>query len=503
MNKTPATISLVMCVLGLLVGFNAKRQISGTIKAKDAVSASKPERQSSREPTARGNAVATPLPKIHSEETLETMIAQGESATYAGLALWMLDASGPDIAAYWEFRKNGKLDGDMKRLLFINWTRLDPQAAIASTAGTKDATIPWWAWASHDPQAALSAADPDRLKDVARGIGEFQPEWLREHFDLIPEEAQREALNGLMTWKEDGDHVATLDFLKKHGIDFHSNLFRTLARKDPWAAYDWLQKNDKLNPGEYGPIDILLDTMKSTHPDDLERLAAMTPSGALKRKMEDAIFNNLLLNDPEAALAKAKATDAPLVAAGRLGQIGLSLLGSDPEKAFGIGADILAVSPESLAPEMRIENNGNSSSWNGDKSTAEKFLSSLLLKDPARTLELTTTGSEAVSKPFRELSEEWAERDLTAYTNWVNRQTDPRIQDAAAGQVVRQLATQGHFQEAVQWALGGEAPERRYLSSLTRQWARSDRGEASVWLESADLPEAMKGKLRNLINSNE
>ena len=63
-----------------------------------------------------------------------------------------------------------------------------------------------------DPQAALAAADPEQITSVANGIGQMQPEWLREHFDQIPEDARRSALNGMITWKEDGDHVAQIDF---------------------------------------------------------------------------------------------------------------------------------------------------------------------------------------------------------------------------------------------------------------------------------------------------
>ena len=495
MNRTSATITLAMCALGLLVGYAAHKPA-----AEIDAPVSKPEQRTSRESASGANTAPIQLPKIHSDETLETLIAQGENATYAGLALWMLDASAPDIAAYWEFRKNGEFGGDMKRLLFLNWTRLDPQAAIAAVAGTDNASIPWWSWAAHDPKAALSAAGADRLKDVARGIGEFHPEWLRENFDKIPEKFQRDALHGLMTWKEDGDHVATLDFLKKQGIGFHTNLFRTLARKDPWAAYDWLEKNDKLDPQDNGPIDILLDAMKSAHPDDLERLAATTPSGALKCKMEDAIFENLLATDPAAALARAKSTDAPLIAAKRLAIIGNSLLTSDPEKAFQIGADILAASPFQLAPERRIQIGDDSSSWGASDYTAQSFMESLLIKDPGKTIEMTTIGQETASKLFQELAEKWAERDLVSFTEWVNRQPASPIRRAAAGQVANQLTSQDHFQEAADWAISGDMGN---LYNLARQWARSNRAEASGWLDTANLPESEKSQLRNIINRQE
>ncbi|MEO7098681.1 MAG: hypothetical protein ABI162_04925 [Luteolibacter sp.] len=500
MNKTSASITLFMCALGLLVGYAAHKH---GIEKENGAPVSKTERRRPPDIASGGNAVAIQLPQIHSDETRETMIARGENATYAGLALWMLDASAQDIAAYWEFRKNGKFDGDMKRLFFLNWTRLDPQAAIAAVAGTDNAATPWWAWAAQDPQAALAAAGPDRMKDVARGIGEFQPEWLREHFDQIPEAFREQALNGVMTWSEDGDSVATLDFLKKQGIGFPGFLFRTLARKDPWAAFDWLEKNDKLDPRDNGPIDILLDAMKSEHPDDLERLAATTPSGALKRKLEDAVFANLLATDPDAAMAQAKATKTPLVEARRLATIGASLLIADPEKAFSIGADILVVSPEKLGPEMQIQYADSRARWGMEKNPAATFMDSLLIKDPARTLDMTTVGTGPVSGTFKDLSEKWAERDLVAYSEWVNLQTDPRIRNPASRQVVSQLSSQGQFHEAAEWAMSGEKPDSNSLYGLAHQWSRSNRAEASAWLESADLPESEKASLRNFIKRNE
>ncbi len=500
MNKTSVTITLFLCALGLLVGYAAHKH---SIEKPNGVPVSKSETRRSLDTESAGNAVAAQLPQIHSDETLETMVARGESATYAGLALWMLDASAQDIAAYWEFRKNGKFDGDMKRLLFLNWTRLDPQAAIAAVAGTDNAGVPWWSWAAQDPQAALAAAGPERMKDVARGIGEFQPEWLREHFDQIPEAFREQALNGVMTWSEDGDSVATLDFLKKQGIGFPGFLFRTLARKDPWAAFDWLEKNDKLNPRDGAPIDILLDAMKSAHPDDLERLAATTSSGALKRKLDDAVFANLLATDPEAALAQAKATKTPLVAARRFAEIGASLLASDPEKAFGIGADILAVSPGKLGPEMQIQSTGYTQLYGAEKNPAATFMESLLIKDPARTLDMTTAGTDPVSGTFKDLARKWAAQDLVAYSEWVNLQTDPRIRNPAARQVVSQLSSQGQFHEAAEWAMSGDKPDPGNLYNLAHQWSLNNRAEAAAWLESVDLPEAEKASLRNFIERNE
>ncbi len=328
----------------------------------------------------------------------------------------------------------------------------------------------------------------------------MQPEWLREHFDEIPEDVRQAAMDGMITWKEDGDHAARLDFLMANGRGFNPSAFKTLALKDPWEAYDWLEKNDKLDPRDNSAVDILLETMKSGSPDDLQRLAAMTPSGALQRRIEDAFFENLLVSDPAAALAKAKSTEAPLIAAGRLAKIGNTLLDLDPEKAFAIATDILITCPDKLTSEKRIESTNGSSTWSSEESAAQAFMESLLIKDPARTLEMTTAGLENVSQTFQELSGKWAERDFVAYTEWVNLQTDPKIRNAAASQVVSTLSSLGHFQEAAEWAMSAD---KSNLYNLTWQWARSNPSEASAWLDSAEIPEATKVNLRTIIHRKE
>jgi hypothetical protein len=505
MSRKSATIAVVMSLLGLLGGYFANRPATHGIAAEESDRISTRTSRSSGESTADSSTTAAAAKPIssgpHSTETLDTLTAQGDSPTYAALALWLTDASAADIAAYWEFRKaNGKLDGDRMRLIFVNWTRVDPQGAIAATAGTDRAVAAWWSWAGNDPQAALAAAGPDRIKDVARGLGEFQPKWLRDHFDLIPEEARKDALLGVNTWKEEADPLAALDFLKEQGGGFNDSFFRSLVLKDPLTALDWLQKNNKLDSRYNGPLDILLETLKTERPEDLERLAAMTPSSALKWKIEDAIFASLLATDPVAARAQAKAIGAPLIAAKRLAEIGNSVLASDPEQAFEIGADILTASPDKLAAEKKIEVENGNTNWGPGDSAASKFMESLLGRDPERTLEMTIAGKETPSSAFQNLSWKWAKSDLPAYTAWVNQQKNPAIWNAASLQVVNQLASLGHFQEAAEWATSGStSQDTARLYNLAWQWSHSNRAEAEAWAESLSLPEADKTNLRNFI----
>lgn len=507
-----ALILLAIGATGFLLGYASHRQIPKKDHVAKEEAGTTPRSRISQEIPAEKIAPAIHLPHIRSEESLETLIAKGALVTYGELALWLVDATALEIAEYWKAHQNdditGDPNGDLRRLIFFNWTRLDPRAAISAVAGTSRAMAAWNAWGANDPQAALAAAcaaGESQVSSVANGIGQMQPEWLRQHFDQIPEEAQKAALEGLMTWKEDSDPAARLDFLKKHGMGFHQSTFETLAHKDPWAAYEWMQKNKNLDARFNDPLGILLVTMKTSHPDDLERMAAMTPSGAMKRKIEDAIFENLLATDPEAAMAKAKATEAPLIAADRLGQIGASFLATDPEKAFEIAADMLATSPQRLSPETRIKTENGSMTQRSSSSAGYSLLESLLIKDPARTLNMTATGAENVSQTFETLAGKWAERDLAGYAEWVNQQPDSPTRTAAARNVVSKLSEQGHFQEAADWAISGAKPDGPALMGyVLSNWLRSNKQEAAAWVEANELPEDLNYQFKmNLLHNNE
>ena len=445
------------------------------------------------------------MPRLVTSENVETLLAQGEGVSYAGLALWMLDADAGEIADYWARCPKDGLGGDIERLIFLNWTRLDPQSAVAATSGTDEADMVWWAWAASDPRGALAAAPPEKYHRVAKGIGEFHPAWLMENFSDIPEEAQDEALVGLMTWKENDDPEATLDFLREQGRDFHAFTFKALALKDPWAAFDWLQKNGKLEVSRYsghdGPVEILIREMQNTHPDDLERMAATLPTGKLKRALDGAVFESQLVSDPEKALEAARKTEAPLISAKRLAMIGASLVSSDPDKAFDIAAEILMKLPGGLSPKREIRSEGNRMSWGAQNGDTEKFFNTLVAKNPERVLDMAATAAgDSPGETLRALSNSWAESDLESYAGWVNRQSAPEVRRMAIETVVNNLAAKGSYAEAGDWAL--TSPEKSTsLSSLAWRWGRSDPEQARDWFQNADIPEQEKQSLLQQIKS--
>ncbi len=499
--KETAVIVVASLLCGIVVG-----RMAGTFSSKSKSS------DEAREPVVARHRLEVQggahrkdiaIPRLVTSETGESLLAQGEAVTYAGLALWMLDAEAGEIADYWARCPQDGLSDDIKRLIFINWTRLDPMSAIAATQGKEEWTRVWWAWAASDPTAALSAAGPEQFGRVAKGIGEFHPAWLLDHFSDIPDDAKGEALHGLTTWKENADPEGTLDFLEEKGRGFQSHIFKAFALKDPWGAFDWLEKNDKLEVSRYsgheGPVEILIREMNAAHPDDLERMAAMMPAGKVKRVMEDAVFEKQVETDPEKALETARNTDAPLVAAKRLAMIGAGLLTSDPDKAFDIAADILAKSPNRLSPSRVIDSaNGRRSSDESD-GEAQEFFNELVANDPERTLDMAAVAlQDAQGASFYKLTNTWAENDLGSYAEWVNKQSSPEVRKTAIHTMVGQLMNRGSHREAADWAIASPDPSMS-LFQLAYSWGRTDPTLAEEWFQEANLTDEDRQKYIQLI----
>jgi hypothetical protein len=511
-----------LCAAGFLSGFAGKRLTASqpVAPAKSADQEGPARTRSTARDTADSpaNARVKPAPvkpsTLRSTDTLETLAELDAESLYSRLALWMMDASEQDIAAYWEtVREKKDRPNDITDLVFINWARLNPQGAIAAVAGTANEHYAWWAWSCHDPQGSLTAAlaaNPDRVNNVAWGLGEFQAEWLRAHWDQIPEAARSNAIRGMTKWDDTDQPLEVLEFIKKNDNSFNRGIFTTLIRKDPWAAYDWMQENESTITNYYGSkesvMNLLVETMAQSQPDALERLADQTPSGELKRKMEAALFENLLETDPDAAFEQAKSTKAPVIAAERLAAVGMSLVKTDPDKAFEIAGDLFAANPSALTVRTVIKSPNGSTSWgsSGNEGVME-LVNALMAKDPAKVLTLQPPpgdGSNGPSSDFQTLTQMWAQQDLVAYTNWVNQQTDPKIREVAASTVANQLMNEQQYSEAAEWMMSSER-SRGNIMNLMYQWNRSSPGEAREWLESADLPEAEKTRYNQFLKNNQ
>ena len=510
-NKPSLFLVLGISVAGLLVGFSAKR---ATIdhRSSQAGSSAPPIHQSNsptENPPAKipvSAAKSTPgFAARHSTDTLETLAALDEEHLYARLALWLMDASAADIAAYWSGDSAEKNSDAFASLVFLNWTRLDPQAAIAATAGTSNDYLGWWAWACHDPKASLVAAiaaGPDFVESVAMGIGEFHPEWLRQHLQEIPESAREAAVQAMSKWDVMEKPLESLKFMKENGGDPEPETLKALARQDPWAAFDWAkQQSDTIGYRSIqDPIQVVIETMATEYPDDLARLAAQTPSGEVKLKMEAAMFANLLKTDPAAALEQADSTTIPRTAAERYAAIGLSLTKTDPEQALHLAQRLLTACPDALNMSIRIELPDDSTATSGITIPGvDDFITELITKSPARLMDLSIGTARQEDGPFDRFSQQWIERDPVAYTNWINQQNDAKAREAGGEMIVRNLQQQQHFEEAAEWAMSLKDAERDPLRSLLADWTRSDPEAASNWLESSDLPPDRKAEIKSLV----
>ena len=515
MTKPTTFLIAGLCAAGLVSGIAARRLTHGTsaaapdsanVETKSAGTAKNPEAVASKE--TKSTTVSAPVQ--HSTDTAEILLALDDTTLYPRLAAWLLDAGEADIAAYWngyKIRKNRKTY--IADLVFINWTRLDPAGAIAAVAGTKDDYFPWWAWTCHDPQAALAAAlakDPKKLNMVARGIGGFHPDWLRDHLDQIPE-AHRSSAFYAFTEVDDGENpLETLKFIQENSMGFDNGIFKSLVQQDPWAAFEWLKENPSLTSSRYhyseqDPLGVLLDTMLTEAPDDLKRLVAQTPSGELKRKMEAKLFENLLETDPAAAIAEAKSTDSTIIASERFAKIGLSLLKTDPDEAFEMAKNLFTINPAGTRSMIQVEFPNGSSNWGGSESGNTELITALIAKDPARLMEIAIQPGKDKpegSQTFMTAANQWANQDLVGYTNWVNQQTDPAIRNPAAGQVISQLAQMGQFTEAIEWVESSGNAEG-YINSVLYQWHVKDAQGAANWLDTSNLSEEKKAGIRETL----
>ncbi len=513
MKKSSSLLLVGLCAAGLLSGFVARRLSVGTATSitHDDMAAAKPVLSAGSHQEASSASGSLPeIPRDHSADTLETLASPDSGSLYGRLAQWLMDASEPDIAAYWASYQKGKRSNDITDLVFINWTRLNPQAAIAAVAGSQDEHYAWWAWASHDPERSLAAAlaaGPDRVNNVAWGIGEFHPEWLRAHFKGIPEAAKGNAMSGMSKWDDGENPLETLKFLKENGRSYDEGTFKALAQKDPWAAFDWIKENPGVQLDRYRPgkdaMAILVASMSTEHPEDLRRLAEQTPSGELKRKMEAALFESLLATDPAAAIEQAKITASSAIAAERYSKIGLSLLKSDPDQAFEMGRNLLTAHAIGQSGSVQVEYPNGSSSWSGSSDDTADLLSSLISKDPARVMEMTIQSTKPGQGPdnsFYTVANQWANQDLVAYTNWVNQQTDPGRHDSAIGPIISQLAELSQFSEAAEWAMSSHGSRMGSLPNVFYQWRQADPIGAASWLDAANLQENESAQLLEILH---
>lgn len=482
------------------------------------------ERSVARKPALEVNVPPPSATPLRSTDTLETLKTLRGGELHAHLALWLIDASPEGIAAFWDhyrttlteadFRPpmavlsvNGMATGrfEVSELILYHWMRHDPVSAMAAAKRDNEDHLAWQVWAAMAPQDAFEAAVADgesALGEVARALGAYQGSWLRQHLNELPENARKIALDAI-TQNDGDDPGANLRFLAKQGYGFRPEGFITAIRDDPWAAYDWIEYLEKSGNGRQArdQREEFIRLAGEEHPDVIEALARTTPEGALKRKMEDALFLSRLTTDPEGAIHQAMETRAPAVAVDRLAEAGKILASTDPERAFELAKRMFDFCPDAFDTSITISESGGSTSYGGMSNQGPDFAKALMAIDAGRVLDLAVAGNNNSirSSTFSALTRMWSITDPDGLSVWAEGQTD-EVHDAALHPLLMQHLGNEEYSEALAAATRIRSSFRmRTVESVLTRWSGEDLAAAANWLQGSGLStteiEALRKKL--------
>lgn len=443
-----------------------------------------------------------------SADTAMALHALPTGALYDRMALFLLEAKAEDFPAFYEeFQKRSDRSHDLNELLFIAWTRVDPEAAITASRGTDDFKYAYWAWACHDPGAALAAAlaRNEGMMNVTRGIGEFHPTWLKEHWNLIPEDQRRNAIEGLAKWPDSETPEITLRLLAKMGLSSYFNLSEetilALTRQDPAHAYDVI-KELLGDPGSYGSrkmIDSFIASLSRYEPELLGEIAAVTKSPVYKNEIQLAQFKSLLRENSEAAKAIIESTPKGWLKEDFAIMYANHLLSADPERGFEYAVNFLKneFTTSERFTEIKWERitvrNGTSDAGSGE------LINSLIRRDAPALLNglLPDSPSNGGGEALRTASEGWASQDFEAYVNWLGgHQDNSAIYEGGVSTIVNVLKNQGEFEAGMEWMESisrGEEKTNFQMSDLYRNWVSSNPEAATAWR----LSDRFKGNPEN------
>jgi hypothetical protein len=501
-------------ILGWAGGVGAKRW-SGAPPAPPAESGGIPAetpRNRPHQPAATASPAAlAEVANLRSTDTPDDLMALGDRELYGRLALWLLDATTADLAGFWTaYQAKQEPEIWVADLLFARWTRLDPDDALRA-AGKDHQHQVWWAWAINDPATAVARVaglGPDLMGSVLRAIGQFHPELLDQVMAAHPEYVTGGAIEGVAKGLFRDDPAAALDFLRQHGQGYDTKLLREWAHDDPKAAFAWV-RNQLGGYQTASQLNTVIDTLERENPALLRELASEQPPGKLRRQLDAAIFRNLLETDPAAALAQARATESPRLAAERLAEAARRMVAKDPDHAFALLSELLEKCPTAFNHQTWTRYPTGGSGGGGALAGVNDLGSALVGIDPRRALEavetrMTAMGGNAWESwegPATALAAQWAQRDLEGFCGWLDEQPPGEAQTAGTRMVVGQLTERQAFQEAAQRAakVADESLRNNLVSTIARSWVGHDRAAAVAWFEQLELPDEVRQNIgRNI-----
>lgn len=462
-RQLPISRAFLLCGL-LVLGFAGGRMMrshpAGETRAEAAEDISPPPATPfGRSATPAGEAAAwSPMPDLRSTDTVEVLAALHEDELYERLALWLVDASVEDMAAWWSATKeNEDLHFRFRDLVFMRWTALDPAGAVGAAAGTPYEHIPWWAWAKNDSDAAFREAmmrGGDRVGWVLRSIGQKDPEralrLLDEHPDLEPSTG----LDGIVFGLTSRDPEAAVVLQHERGGGFDSTALEAWLRDDPHAAFDWfLRQRQEFGAGyPDGRQQALIEALARENPELLGEFAAGLPAGALRRELEAAAFDHLLATEPERALATAADHPSPHVATRQLAKAALAA--DDPAVVRGVLSQILKINPNPLHDRHPIHVPGGQSMGGRTNDECALLMGRMIADDPHGLLDALLAADP--EEPWTESAEHaaslWMARDPDAFGAWASGLEDENLRVKTLRRFMEYLRYSGDYRAAMRHA---------------------------------------------------
>lgn len=495
-------------VLGFLAGFAAHRpeEPAPVVTTPEVNPPSRPKRQPPASPVPDSTPTKPPV-GMRSADTLDDLLAVTDTEDlYARLALWQLDAPEEELAAFWAaYRKRDDRDTGLIDLIFSQWTKTNPLAAIEAAKGSGHEGIPWWAWTINDPDAAIAAVRGESKEMsgfVMRAVGQFHPERAMQVLEENPDFAQWNGIEGILNGLTRKDPEAALAFQRQHDRMHDTDAIEKLTRDDPHAAMEWLRANPR-GDDHYSERAFLRILERET-PERLAELAAACPSGEFKWKLESAAFRHLAETNPAEALAQARATESPRIAAERLAVIGKGMTESDPKKALEIFRELFKACPDAGNRESWTRYPNGSSGGSSSIDGVQPFIEGLVAADPQAAMDAAALGADVStlkggmdSSALATVARTWARQDLEGFGGWVNGLEPGPLQDHGATILIGNLSDQGEYAQALDWSarMSDEAYRRSSAQSAFSLWKSDDQKAAFEWFEQTELPEDLKKAL--------
>lgn len=486
--KSHRYLWLGAAVLGFAAGMLARKSGSPGPAGSEASAASGAEKSctvSGAGPVSQA-AVAVPV----SGDRLEDLLGLTEvHELYLRLALWLPEASEADCMALLQTECERRPPDDRLAILILSrWTRLNPMAALAATKGSRFQFQCLLAWTGNDPRAAFAHVlkeEPGMASNVLSLIGRSDPHLAESLLAANPDLDPRPVMTSIVEALAPEDPERALELGQKYDIEESTALVH-LTRRDPHAALAWLLENSGM--ADERSCKEFITTLVASGPEALDSIIAATPSGSLKRSLEDEKFRLLADGSPEEALQMARATGAPLIATERLTEVGKRLAKTDPAAALGILGEIFTRYPGQLV-----------------HSTA--LVKQMVATDPEATMTAALEGEQAKQKgsngmrPFSLAANEWAQKDPDAFAIWLEGQEGGHALEEGAPILARKLDQLRRFPEAIGWAQASASKSSYRVTpeNIFRNWVKRDPSSARRWIEEGNAPQELNERLSELL----